>query len=130
MLRLFCIALLVITGQAYGYSFLATSARRQRQQQTATFLSSNSPPDEKWSSAGIDETAEKIESAKVAVVSLAAGGVATIPFSLIMGAFMHFSASWEFNTDGLALTLPLFGLVYRYACRADKNPQLKAVVRS
>jgi hypothetical protein len=84
---------------------------------------------DRWSDIGlIDENAEKLESVKTALVSLVAGGVATLPFSLVLGTISGFGATWEFETDGLALTLPLFGLVYRYAIRKDKNPQLRAGV--
>ena len=33
--------------------------------------------------------------------------------------------SWEFQADGLAIMLLLFGVVYRYAAREDTNLMLK-----
>ena len=36
-----------------------------------------------------------------------------------------FRLRWELQADGLALTLFLFGVVYRYAVRRDENPMLK-----
>lgn len=38
---------------------------------------------------------------------------------------MIWSHQWEFDTDMLALECALLGVVYRYAVREDRNPDLK-----
>jgi len=71
-----------------------------------------------------DEAAKRAESGKAAVVALLSGSTAALPFLLLdPGAFV--SPAWEFQADGLALMLLLFGVVYRYAVRTDSNPMLK-----
>lgn len=71
-----------------------------------------------------DLNAKRAESGKAAAVSLVAGTTASLPFVLLdPGAFS--SPAWELQTDGLALMLFLFGVVYRYAVRTDENPMLK-----
>lgn len=73
---------------------------------------------------GEDENAKRAESGKAAAVSLVSGMTAALPF-LLLGPGAFTSPSWEFQADGLALMLFLFGVVYRYAVRTDANPMLK-----
>jgi len=71
-----------------------------------------------------DEAAKRAESGKAAIVSLLSGSTAALPFLLLdPGAFV--SPAWEFQADGLAVMLLLFGVVYRYAVRTDSNQMLK-----
>jgi hypothetical protein len=55
---------------------------------------------------------------------LLSGAAASSPL-LLLGPGAFTSPSWEFQADGLALMLLLFGVVYRYAVRCDTNPMLK-----
>lgn len=76
-----------------------------------------------------DLAAKRAESGKAAAVSLVAGTAGGLPF-LLLSKFAQIppsfsEISWEFQADGLALMLLLFGVVYRYAVRDDDNPQLK-----
>ena len=70
-----------------------------------------------------DLAAKRAESGKAAAVSLFAGTAGGLPFLLLSKAAQippGFSeTSWEFQADGLALMLLLFGVVYRYAVRDD-----------
>ena len=73
---------------------------------------------------------ERAESGKAAVLSAVAGSLVAAPLELIapdmFGIAPAFSPQWEFATDGLALELFLFGVVYRYAVRSDSdNDMLK-----
>lgn len=68
---------------------------------------------------------DRFESIKSASVSAIAGSIAYIPFALLSGLPMGFSAQWEFNSDTLALILALFGITYRYTIRDDATDQLK-----
>jgi len=87
--------------------------------------------DKRWASSApsvvIDETKEKLESIKAGLLSIGGGSIFFAPLAILGGLLSpdHFSADWEFNTDMLAATLGLFGLVYRYAVRRDGNEQLK-----
>ena len=81
----------------------------------------------RWASGDVDDFSQRLESGKVAVLSAVAGSVGHAPLAIV-GAFVWgdgLSAGWEFNTDALAVTLALFGVVYRYATRKDGNVQLK-----
>lgn len=71
-----------------------------------------------------DLNAKRAESGKAGAVSLIAGTIAATPF-LCFGPGAFTSPTWELQADGLALMLLLFGVVYRYAVRADENPMLK-----
>lgn len=73
---------------------------------------------------GEDEAAKRLESGKAAIGSTAAGMIAALPF-LLLGPGAFTSPAWELQTDGLAVMLFLFGVVYRYAVRADENEMLK-----
>ncbi|KAJ8599267.1 hypothetical protein CTAYLR_006777 [Chrysophaeum taylorii] len=70
--------------------------------------------------------AERVESAKTAVVAGLATSVGAAPFELAVhvGNLPQF----EFNVDQLAIMGALFGVVYRYAVRDDTNPQLNSGV--
>ena len=76
-----------------------------------------------------DLAAKRAESGKAGAVSLVAGTAGSLPFLLLGKAAQippgYSDALWEFQADGLALMLLLFGVVYRYAVRADENPMLK-----
>ncbi|KAJ1436438.1 hypothetical protein B484DRAFT_428627 [Ochromonadaceae sp. CCMP2298] len=78
----------------------------------------------KWAE-DIDESVEKLESAKIALVSLLGGAVISTPLGLLLGQVQSFDASWQIQHVALPLSLLLFGITYRYAVRADGNPQLK-----
>ncbi|KAL1496011.1 hypothetical protein AB1Y20_014645 [Prymnesium parvum] len=71
-----------------------------------------------------DEAAKRVESGKAAISSTLAGMVAALPF-LLLGPGAFTTPEWEFQADGLAITLFLFGVVYRYAVRTDDNPMLR-----
>eukprot|EP00320_Phaeocystis_rex_P009811 CAMPEP_0119095330 /NCGR_PEP_ID=MMETSP1178-20130426/169130_1 /TAXON_ID=33656 /ORGANISM="unid sp, Strain CCMP2000" /LENGTH=210 /DNA_ID=CAMNT_0007079125 /DNA_START=26 /DNA_END=658 /DNA_ORIENTATION=+ len=78
---------------------------------------------------GEDEAAKRAESGKAAAVSLIAGTAGGLPF-LLLGKAAEIppgftAAAWELQADGLAVMLLLFGIVYRYAVRTDKNQMLK-----
>ena len=77
-----------------------------------------------------DLAAKRAESGKAAAVSLFAGTAGGLPlFAAQQGTAQippGFSKDvWEFQADGLALMLLLFGVVYRYAVRGGGNPRLK-----
>ena len=72
---------------------------------------------------GEDDALKRAESGKAALVSLLSGTIAATPF-LVIGPGAFTSPSWEFQADGLAIMLFLFGVVYRYAVRTDENPVL------
>ena len=71
-----------------------------------------------------DRDQERIQSAKVGVAATLAGAIADAPIALLTQT-QAFQPQWEFDHDALALTLALFGVVYRYAVRNDDNPMLK-----
>jgi len=73
----------------------------------------------------VDEFAERIESVKAVVISVAGGIVGLLPLLIVQGVSSSFSPSWEFHSDSWAVFLALFGITYRYAVRTDGNPQLK-----
>ena len=80
----------------------------------------------KWA-ADVDEFAERIQSGKAAGLSAIAGSVIHAPIA-VSGAIIlgrGFTGDWEFSVDMLAVSLALFGVVYRYAIRSDPNPNLK-----
>ena len=66
---------------------------------------------------------ERTESAKAGVIAAVCGSVCSAPAALV--STIAFTPQWEFATDALALQLALFGVVYRYAVRTDKNEQLQ-----
>ena len=70
-----------------------------------------------------DLAAKRAESGKAAFASLIAGNIGALPVTLLDPS--RFTPQWELQTDGLALMLFLFGVVYRYAVRTDDNPMLK-----
>ena len=76
----------------------------------------------KWSS-DVDEFAERIESAKAAVVGGLAASVAASPVEFL--THTNNIAQFEFDVDQISIMGALFGLVYRYAVRQDGNPQLR-----
>lgn len=69
--------------------------------------------------------ADRIESVKSAVISAIGGSASFTPVALIMGLVGDFDAKWEFSQDSLGVSLFLFGIIYRYTIRKDKNEQLK-----
>ena len=86
----------------------------------------NATPDDndnaKWS-VDVDEFAERIESAKAAVVGGLAASVAASPAEFL--THTNNIAQFEFDVDQISIAGALFGLVYRYAVRRDNNPQLR-----
>ena len=66
---------------------------------------------------------ERIESGKAGAIAAVSGSLASAPAALL--ASSAFTPQWEFSTDALAVSLLLFGVVYRYAVRSDDNDQLK-----
>ena len=64
--------------------------------------------------------ADRLESAKAGAVAAVAGSLAALPAGLLLPGAL--SAQWEFDTDMQALSLALFGLVYRYAARPTGDP--------
>jgi hypothetical protein len=64
---------------------------------------------------------DRLESLKVGVTSFITGSLGAVPLSVIVGILQNFSAQWEFSVDMLALSLFLFGVVYRYAVREDRG---------
>ena len=70
-----------------------------------------------------DLNAKRAESGKAALISAVVGSVGGLPVTLLDPN--RFTPQWELQADGLALMLFLFGVVYRYAVRADNNPMLK-----
>lgn len=81
----------------------------------------------KWLNENVNETLERFESVKTAALSAVAGSLAVAPVAVLAAALSSsgFDAQWEFSIDMLAATLALFGITYRYAVRADGNPNLK-----
>ena len=99
----------------------------------------------------VDESREKLESVKVALVSAAVGSATLLP--LLFFRYLLYSpriapsratrsrlspvclsvclllrredAEWQVKHVGLALSCVLFGITYRYAVRRDGNPNLK-----
>ena len=68
---------------------------------------------------------DRIESAKAGAIAAVSGSLAAAPVGLLLPSGVG-SAQWELDSDGLAISLALFGLVYRYATREDKeNAMLK-----
>jgi len=96
---------------------IKSQQQQQQQQQTQA----------RWASEEVDDFEQRIESGKVAVLASVAGSICHAPFSLsyVLLSGAGLSPQYEFNTDMLALTLALFGVVYRYAIRGDGNPNLK-----
>ena len=76
----------------------------------------------KWS-VDVDEFAERIESAKAAVVGGLAASVAASPAEFL--THTNNIAQFEFDVDQISIMGALFGLVFRYAVRRDNNPQLR-----
>ena len=75
---------------------------------------------------GVNQTLERIESVKCAVISSVGGSLLYAPFSITLALFSGgLTGQWEFNTDMLAVSLAVFGLTYRYAIREDDNNNLK-----
>ena len=70
------------------------------------------------------ESVDRLESVKSAVVSTAAGSLAYLPVGIAFGLYEGFSPAWEFHSDTLAVTLFLFGVVYRYTVRSDTENQM------
>ena len=79
-------------------------------------------PKPRWSEP-IDQFFERIESTKAAVAGLFAGSVASAVPTLLL--HLDNIGQAEFNIDQIAIMSALFAIVYRYAVRADGNPQLK-----
>ena len=79
-------------------------------------------PKPRWSEP-IDQFFERIESTKAAVAGLFAGSVASAVPTLLL--HLDNIGQFEFNIDQIAIMSALFAIVYRYAVRADGNPQLK-----
>ena len=79
-------------------------------------------PTPRWAEP-IDQFFERIESTKAAVAGLFAGSVAATAPSLLL--HLDNIGQFEFNIDQIAIMSALFAVVYRYAVRADGNPQLK-----
>jgi hypothetical protein len=84
-----------------------------------------SATNDKWDVEVSNEFGERIESVKAAVISVAGGIVALLPYGIVKGIVYNFSATWEFQFDATVLCLALFGITYRYAVRKDNNPNLK-----
>jgi hypothetical protein len=81
---------------------------------------------------GVASNAARIDSAKTGALAAVAGSFASAPVAWFLPALAPalsmpppLSAAWELDTDGLAASLALFGLVYRYASRDDGTPLLK-----
>lgn len=80
----------------------------------------------KWAAAGIDDTAERLESAKAAALAGVTGFGATLPFSLAASSSLE---NVLISTASVAVSCALMGVVWRYALRRDmNNPHLKAGV--
>lgn len=75
-----------------------------------------------------DDTLERLESVKCAVVGAISGSLIAAPVALLSPN--RLTAQWEFDHDALALSLALGALVYRYAVRTDGNMMLKQGVVS
>jgi hypothetical protein len=75
----------------------------------------------------VDEFTERVQSVKAATLSSVSGSLVHAPLA-VSGAIVlgeGFTGDWEFSVDMLAVSLALFGVVYRYAVRSDANPNLK-----
>eukprot|EP00183_Erythrolobus_madagascarensis_P005647 CAMPEP_0185846766 /NCGR_PEP_ID=MMETSP1354-20130828/2297_1 /TAXON_ID=708628 /ORGANISM="Erythrolobus madagascarensis, Strain CCMP3276" /LENGTH=159 /DNA_ID=CAMNT_0028546971 /DNA_START=380 /DNA_END=859 /DNA_ORIENTATION=+ len=72
-------------------------------------------------------SSDRLESAKAGVISALAGSFAVAPVSVGFTLFTDngLNAQWELSIDMLAISLFLFGIVYRYVVRGDTNPMLK-----
>ncbi|KAJ1448812.1 hypothetical protein M885DRAFT_623093 [Pelagophyceae sp. CCMP2097] len=70
--------------------------------------------------------AERIESLKTGIVSGVVAAVAAAPVGLI--THLGNLPQWEFDTDALALTGGLFGIVLRYALRDGNDPMVRGGV--
>lgn len=79
----------------------------------------------KWDVDVPNEFGERIESVKAAVIGVSGGIAALLPYGMIKGVVLKFSATWEFEFDAWVLCLALFAITYRYAVRKDNNPNLK-----
>jgi hypothetical protein len=68
--------------------------------------------------------ADRIESAKAAVLGGVGGAVASTPLILLSALYLHSPnavGTWEFQTDMAALQGALFGIVYRYVVRTKSD---------
>ena len=83
----------------------------------------------RWINEDVNQSLERIESVKAAVLTAVGGSLAAAPVSVVEalanGGLAGFDGQWEFNTDMLAVELFLFGVCYRYCVREDGNPMLK-----
>ena len=75
-----------------------------------------------------DSNEYRVASIKSAAISTLGGVLGSLPIAAAIGYYDHFSPQWEFSHDSLAVSLFLYGVVYRYAVRNDVNPQLKTGV--
>jgi hypothetical protein len=113
-----------------GFSAPQSAAVRTHAHCASWYLGRTEPPTplrlrlSKWQG-DIDESVEKLESAKISLVSFLGGAVISTPLGLLLGQVQSFDASWQIQHVALPLSLLLFGITYRYAVRADGNPQLK-----
>ena len=80
----------------------------------------------KWAVSGIDDTAERLESAKAAVLAGVTGFGATLPLSWAASSSVENAL---ISTASVAVSTALMGVVWRYALRRDmNNPHLKGGV--
>ena len=80
----------------------------------------------KWAVSGIDDTAERVESAKAAVLAGVTGFGAALPLSLAASSSVENAL---ISTASVAVSTALMGVVWRYALRRDmNNPHLKGGV--
>ena len=120
------LALLLLFAET-GLAFAPSTRGAPCSRGVAGRLAAKREREPRWASGDVDDFSQRLESGKVAVLSAVAGSVGHAPLAIV-GAFVWgdgLSAGWEFNTDALAVTLALFGVVYRYATRKDGNVQLK-----
>lgn len=112
----------LLTGMLYVFGFTGSNFKMARKPQLR--LPSQMSSDEQGTGTQFWERIESIKSAGVAAVS---GSIAFAPYAIVSQGFSAhpFDAQWEFNHDMLALSIALFGIVYRYAVRQSTNPQLK-----
>ena len=69
---------------------------------------------------------DRIESAKAGALAAVAGSLAATPVGALLPVPGVLTPQWEWDSDTLAASLALFGLVYRYATRSDAdNDMLK-----
>ena len=117
-----CVVLIVLTVETTGLAF-------KNRQQTLTIKipepRSLSATNTKWDVDVPNEFGERIESVKAAVIGCGGGLIALLPYGILKGIVMKFSATWEFEFDVWVLGLALFAITYRYAVRKDNNPNLK-----